>query len=202
MLHSLSCTMPHCTVLIRQEVVATLFQLAYLTFSIACPSQQSQWVKPPNDSPGRPLVPVAASGAGSGPGGKMIGKKKRCRSAQTRHLFKKPVRSKSGAHSPFPWLLLVATSRELIWESPWKESGGTSQRRWQWVVEGKKNSVLEVVLLTLISNFEKDMTSLPVIYAQSVISKNSNSHWINPRNEAAGVYSKSIKPVEHCRWLH
>lgn len=85
--HSLSCTMPNCTVLIKQEVVATLNQLACPTFTIVCPSQQSQWVKPPNDSPGRPLVPMAASGAGSSPGGKMIGKKKRCRSAQTRHLF-------------------------------------------------------------------------------------------------------------------
>lgn len=52
----------------------------------------------------------------------MIGRKKQCRSAQTRHLFKKPVRSKSGAHSPFPRLLLVATSGELIKESPWKGS--------------------------------------------------------------------------------
>lgn len=112
--HSLSCTMPNCTVLINQEVVATFYQLAYLTFSIVCLRQQSRWVKPPNDSPGRPLVLIAASGAGSGLGGKMIGKKKWCRSAQTRHLFKKPVRSKSGARSPFPWLLLVALSRELI----------------------------------------------------------------------------------------
>ena len=100
-LHSLSCTMQDRTVLIKQEVVATLYQLAYLTLSIVHLSQQSKWVKPPvMTPPARPLVPAAASGAGTGLGGKMIGEKKRCRSAQTRHLFKNPVRSESGAHLP------------------------------------------------------------------------------------------------------
>lgn len=35
------------------------------------------------------------------------------------------VRTKSGAHSPFPLLLLVALSRELILERPRKESEGS-----------------------------------------------------------------------------
>lgn len=139
-LHSLSCTTPQCTALINQETVATLHHLAYLTFSIVCPSQQSQWVKPLNDSPGRPLVPMAAPGAGSGPGGKMIGRKNQCRSAQTRHLLKKN---------------LSDLSLELIHHFPgwcsWPRAGSwfkraherkvrrTSQQWWQWLVVERKN---------------------------------------------------------------
>lgn len=56
--------------------------------------------------------------------------KKQCRSAQMKYLKKKKkerntVRTKSGAHSPFPLLLLVALSRELILERPRKESEGS-----------------------------------------------------------------------------
>lgn len=66
--------------------------------------------------------------AGSGPEGKMIGKKNQCRSAQTRHLFKKPVRSKCGAHSPFPWLLLGSWFKR----ANERKVRPTSQPRWQW----------------------------------------------------------------------
>lgn len=131
--------MPDCTVLIKQEVVATLYQLAYLTFSIVCLSQQSQQVEPPNDSPRRPLVPMAASGAGSGLGGKMIGKKKRCRSAQTRHLLKKTLSDLSlELIHHFPGCCLWLRARSWFKRAHERKVRETSQQRWQWMVEGKK----------------------------------------------------------------
>lgn len=140
-LYSLCCTIPNCTVLIKQEVVATLYQLPYPVLSVVCLSQQSQWVKPPNDSldhshrrsPWQPRFSAVAKEE------EMIGKKKWCRSAQTRHLFfffflkKKTVRCKSGAHSPFPWLLVGATKQGVdLREATKGKVTGTLEQRWDW----------------------------------------------------------------------
>lgn len=188
--------MPDCTVLIKQEVVATLYQLAYLTLSFVCLSQQSQWVKHPNDSPGRPLVPMAASTAGRGPVGKKIGKKKRCRSAQTRHLFKKNCHIQ--VWSSFTISLVAATGFEQRADTREPVRGGWGPAK---VTVSTKQRVVQEVL-TIISNVENTMTSLKVLYAQAWFTKTATPLWINLNNKAAGVYSKSIKPVEHCRWLH
>lgn len=119
--------------------------MAYLNLSVVCLSQQSGRVKLLNDSPGWPVVPMAASEAASGPGRKVDWRKKSNVGQHKLNIFKKKkkrntVRTKSGAHSPFPLLLLVALSRELILERPRKESEGSVAVKETKISEEKINS--------------------------------------------------------------